>query len=163
MLKYIILCLGFLLAACGFQPLYVTHEDTLSQTAAVQIEPISGEGGYQAELILQKRLNPEQMKVTPKYRLVVTLNKPSYFNQSIRSDNFASLEKMEITADYKLIDIQKKQTLISSSVDSNGIYNLIKDPYATVMAKDKLYENLIRTMADDIATHILSYFKGVNP
>ena len=163
MFKYIVLCFGFLLAACGFKPLYVAHEDTLSQTAAVQIEPIAGVGGYQTELILQKRLNPEQIKVSPKYRLVVTLNKPTYTNQSIRSDNFATLEKMDVSADYKLIDIQKKQTLISSSVDTNGLYNLVKDPYATVTAKDKLYENLVRTMADDIATHVLSYFKGVSP
>ena len=163
MFKYVCLFLGFFLAGCGFQPLYVAHEDTLSQTASVQIEPISGQGGYQAELILQKRLNPEQMKVSPKYRLTVILNNPTYFNQSIRSDNFATLEKMEVSATYKLINIETNQTVISSSVDSNGLYNLIDDPYATVMAKDKLYENLIRTMADDIATHILSYFKGVNP
>ena len=163
MIKYAFLFLSFLLLGCGFQPLYVTHESTLSQTAAIQIEPISGEGGYQTELILQKRLNPEHIKVAPKYRLVVTLNKPSYANQSIRSDNFASLEKMTISANYKLVDIQKKQTLISSFVDANGLLNLVKEPYATVTAKDKLYDNLIRTMADDIAMHVLSYFKGVDP
>ena len=163
MLKYTILCFTFLLTACGFKPLYVSNEETLKQTAAVQIEPISGEGGYQTELILQKRLNPDQMKVSPKYRLVVTLNAPTFANQSIRSDNIASLEKMTISANYKLVDIQKKHTLISSSVDANGLLNLVKEPYATVAAKDKLYDNLVRVMADDIATHILSYFKGVSP
>ena len=163
MYKYVILFFGFLMAGCGFQPLYVAHEDTLAQTAAVQIEPIAGVGGYQAELILQKRLNPEQIKVVPKYRLAVVFHQPVYSNQSIRSDNFATLEKMDVSASYKLIDIQKNQVVISSSVDSNGLYNLVKDPYATVMAKDKLYENLVRSMTDDIATHILSYFKGVHP
>ena len=163
MFKYLILCFGFLLAACGFQPLYVSHEDTLAQTASVQIEPISGRGGYQTELILQKRLNPEQQKVAPKYRLAVVLKDPSYSNQSIRSDNFATLEKMTVSATYTLTDIQKNKTVISSSIDSNGLFNLIKDPYATVVAKDKLYDNLIRTMADDIAMHVLSYFKGVDP
>ena len=163
MLKYIIMCFGFLLASCGFQPLYVVHEDTLEQTAAIQIEPISGQGGYQTELILQKRLNPEHIQVSKKYRLVVTINNPTYSNQSIRSDNFATLKKMMVSANYELKDIQKNKVLISSSVDSNGLFNLVKDPYATVTAKDKLYDNLVRAMADDIATHILSYFKGVNP
>ena len=163
MFKYVFFFLGFFLTGCGFEPLYVAHEDTLAQTAAVQIEPIAGEGGYQAELILQKRLNPEQIKVAPKYRLTVVFNKPTYSNQSIQSDNFATLEKMDVSASYKLIDIQKNQTVISSSVASNGLYNLVNDPYATVTAKDKLYENLVRSMSDDIATHILSYFKGVHP
>jgi len=163
MVKYIALCFGFLLAGCGFQPLYVTHEDTLNQAASVQIEPIAGQEGYEAELILQKRLNPEQIVVTPKYRLSVVFHKPTYTNQSIRSDNFATLEKMSITATYKLKDIQQNQIVISSSIDSNGMYNLVKDPYATVVAKEKLYQNLIRGMADDIAMHILSYFKGVHP
>lgn len=163
MLKYIVLCFGFLLAGCGFQPLYVSHEDTLNQAASVQIDPIAGQGGYETELILQKRLNPEQIAVAPKYRLSVVIHQPTYTNQSIRSDNFATLEKMSVSATYELKDIQKNQTVISSSVDSNGLFSLIKDPYATVVAEDKLYDNLIKAMADDIAMHVLSYFKGVHP
>ena len=163
MFKYVFLLLFFFLIGCGFHPLYVAHEDTLTQTAAIHIDPIAGQGGYQTELILQKRLNPEQQRASTKYRLTVTIHQPSYSNQSIRSDNFATLEKMTVKMDYKLVDIQKNQILISSTVDSNGLFNLVKEPYATVTAKDKLYDNLIRAMADDIATHILSYFKGVNP
>ena len=163
MLKYVFLCLGFLLTGCGFQPLYVSHEDTLHQAASVQIEPIAGQGGYQAELILQKRLNPEGMQVPKKYRLYVTFHQPTYANQSIRSDNFASLEKMTIKASYTLKDIQKNQTVISATVDSNGLFNLVNDPYATVSAQDNLYDNLIKMMTDDIAMHVLSYFKGVSP
>lgn len=163
MFKYIMLFCGFLLVGCGFQPLYVAHENTLQQTAAVQIEPISGQGGYQAGLILQKRLNPKSIQVPKKYKLIVDIHQPTYSNQSIRSDNFATLEKMMLKATYQLKDIQKNQVVISSSVDSNGMYNLVRDPYATVVAKDKLYDNLVRAMADDIATHILSYFKGVSP
>jgi len=163
MLKYVILLGGLLLAGCGFQPLYVAHDDVFNQTAAIQIEPITGQEGYQAELILQKRLNPEQVKVAPKYKLTVTFHSPTYSNQSIRGDNLATLEKMSIKATYKLVNIQKNKVVIESSVDANGLYNLIKSPYATVTHQEKLYDNLIQAMADDIATHVLSYFKGVKP
>ena len=159
-LKIAIVCLCFLLNACGFQPLYGHDRTVLDQTSAVQIQPIAGEGGYQMELILQNRLNPHAFQNTQKYRLTVTLSQPKYVNQSIRNDNFASLESMSIKASYQLSDIQSGAILIQSQVDSNGLFNLIDDPYATVMGQNKLYDNLIQLMADDIATHVLSYFKG---
>ena len=158
--KVIVLCLALLLSGCGFHPLYGNKAELMEQTAAIQIQPIVGDGGYQMELILKDRLNPNHQQISKKYRLNVTLDKPTYVNQSIRSDNFASLETMNIIASYQLVDTEKDTILISSSVDSNGLFNLIRDPYATVVAQDKLYENLIRLMADDIATHILSYFSG---
>jgi len=158
--KVIALCLALLLSGCGFHPLYGNRTELIEQTAAIQIQPIVGEGGYQMELILKDRLNPDHQQISKKYRLTVILDKPTYINQSIRSDNFASLETMNIVASYQLVDTEKNTVLISSSVDSNGLFNLIKDPYATVVAQDKLYDNLIHLMADDIATHILSYFSG---
>ena len=162
-LKKIFLCLFLVSAGCGFQPLYAQKENLIEQTTAVQISPIAGAGGYQLELILKDKLNPEGIQTSKKYQLNVTLKQPRYANQSIRSDNFASLESMVVEADYQLIDISKQNILISSSVHSNGLFNLIKDPYATVVARDKLYDNLIQLMGNDIAMHVLSYFKEDKP
>lgn len=159
-LKLIALCFGFLLTACGFQPLYMRSGDVLEQTASVQIEPISGDGGYQMGLILQDRLNPKQASVFKKYRLLVELSQPRLINQSIRSDNFASLEKMSIKASYQLIDIKENKILISTTIDANGLFNLIKDPYATTVAQENLYQNLVKVLAEDISMHVLAYFKG---
>ncbi|MBQ7413483.1 MAG: hypothetical protein IJV07_04350 [Alphaproteobacteria bacterium] len=153
----------FLLSGCGFQPLYTQKETLINQTAAVQINPIAGNGGYQMGLILKDKLNPDDIQVSKKYKLTVVLQQPKYANQSIRSDNFASLESMMLSADYQLTDLSNQKTLISSSVNSNGLFNLIKDPYATVVAQDKLYDNLIQLMGNDIAMHVLSYFKEEKP
>jgi len=159
-IKVLCFCFMFFLCSCGFRPLYSSSNNITEQTSAVQIQPIAGEGGYQMGLILQEKLNPKQINQEKKYRLTVSIHKPVYTNQSIRSDNFASLENMEISASYQLVDLSNNQILVSSTVDANGLFNLINDPYATVVAQDKLYSNLIKLMADDIATHILSYFKG---
>ena len=161
-MRFLVLVFCFILAACGFRPLYSSDDAVLAQSEAIQIEPISGDGGYQMGLILKNKLNPYQNTASPKYRLTVSLTQPTYTNQSIRSDNFASLEKMHIQANYKLLSIESGKILISSKVDSNGLFNLIKDPYATVVAQDKLYENLVKLMAEDIAMHVLAYFKGEN-
>jgi hypothetical protein len=64
-------------------------------------------------------------------------------------------------ATYQLIDIQKNKSVISSTIDSNGLFNLIKDPYATTVAQENLYQNLIKVLAENIATHVLAYFKGL--
>ena len=161
MFKRIFVLCALLLASCGFRPLYGDQGNVMQDAQAVQIEPVSGEGGYQFEMVLKNRLNPQKEKVQKKYQLIVSLDSPVYTNSSIRGDNFASIKKMSVKANYRLIDMKTKAVLISSYVDSKGIFNLIKDPYATVVAEDKLYENLIRMMAEDIATHVLAYFKGV--
>jgi len=162
MLKRFFVLLTLFVASCGFHPLYGNQGEIMTDVQAVQIEPISGEGGYQFGLVLKDRLNPDQTSAKKKYKLIVSLEKPVYTNENIRGDNFASIKKMDIKAHYRLIDIKTKSVLISSFVDSKGIFNLIRDPYATVVAEDKLYENLIRMMAEDIATHVLAYFKGVH-
>lgn len=160
-MRFIVLCFCFLLSACGFQPLYGNRDVVLEQAATVQIEPIAGEGGYQMGLILQDKLNPKQLNLAKKYRLTVILSQPTLLNQSIRSDNFASLEKMNMKATYQLIDIKTNKAVISSAIDSNGLFNLIKDPYATTVAQENLYQNLTRLLAENIAIHVLAYFKGI--
>ena len=162
MLKKIFVLLALFLASCGFQPLYGHQGEVMQEVQAVRVEPVSGEGGYQFGMVLKNKLNPTETQVRKKYKLEVTLNTPTFSNESIWKSNFGSIKKMNITADYRLIDLKTNAVLVSSSVNSNGIFNLIRDPYATVVAEDKLYENLIRMMAEDIATHILAYFKGVS-
>ncbi len=149
------------LVGCGFRPLYSVSDDFLQQTAGIEIEPIGGEGGYYSDLYLRNKLNPKQIEVDKKYRLKVILKEPVYTNQNIRSDNFASLVNMFVQADYQLTDIKSNQVLINSFVSTSGLFNIISEPYATIVAQEKLYLNLIQTLSDDIAQHILSYFKGI--
>ena len=160
-MRFIVLCFCFLLSACGFQPLYGNRDVVLEKSATVQIEPIAGDGGYQIGLILQDKLNPKQLNLPKKYRLTVILSQPTLLNQSIRSDNFASLEKMNMKVSYQLIDIQNNKDVISSTIDANGLFNLIKEPYATTVAQENLYQNLTKVLAENIATHVLAYFKGL--
>ena len=159
--KLLTLGLALLLVSCGFRPLYGQKDQLLADTQTVQIEPIVGEGGYSFYMILKDKLNPQGQPTHPRYRLTVQLNAPAYQNQSIRSDNFATLESMKMTADYQLTRISDGKKVISTSVNGNGLFNLIREPYATTVAQDKLYENITALMADDIATHILAYFKGI--
>lgn len=160
--KYLSIFCLFLLVGCGFRPMYLSENDksVMTEASLVQVTPVAGELGYLVTLSLRDRLNASQTD-DKKYTLDVVFQDPVSFNQSIRSDNFASLENMNLTVTYQLIDKKTNKVLVSSSLNANGLYNLVKEPYATVVAKDKLYHNLAEMLADDIATHILAYFKGV--
>ena len=155
-----LLGLGLLLAGCGFRPLYGARDQLLAETQTVQIEPISGEGGYEFYMILKDKLNPQGLPTHPEYRLTVQLQAPIYQNQSIRSDNFATLKTMNVTANYQLTRLSDGKKVIATSVNANGLFNLIREPYATKVAQDKLYQNVTSLLADDIATHVLAYFRG---
>lgn len=165
MKKYGLMLVAVLgLVGCGFRPLYLTEnnkQNIIEQTAAVAVEPISGEGGYQMELILAEKLNPKQLNRPKKYRLEVRLGAPSYSDKSLKDDNFATIEEMNVVAFYTLIQSDSGEKLVSASLNSSGLFNLIREPYATVVSKDQLYQNLIKVMSDEIALHIMSYFKGL--
>ena len=136
-LKIFVFSFCFFLMGCFFEPLYMNNEEIMKKTAAITVEPIAGEGGYQIGLALTTKLNPNQIDVPKKYRLIVSLSNPSTSNQSIRGDNFASIERMDVTVQYTLMDSNNNK-LINSSINSNGIFNIVDDPYATVVAQDNL-------------------------
>jgi hypothetical protein len=93
--------------------------------------------------------------------LRVQLADPVFYDQSIQGDNFASLEKIMVVADYQLVDVKTGKQLISSKVSANGSYNIVNEPYATTMAKEKMYQNLVQTLSEDIALHVFSYLRGI--
>lgn len=163
-MRYIILLCCFLLASCGFSPLYMEKSDAQScQLASIYIHSIQNYGGFLLEKQLQSALNPSQMVQDKKYDLIVTIDKPLISEQNIQDDNFSSRERITLKAHYKLIDKQTKEILITSSAFAVGAYNIALEPYATYMAKEKIKENLIQILSDRISIHIISFMrqKGV--
>ncbi len=148
-----------LVSACAFKPLYMQKNELLKQTASVHVEPVIGDGSYQMGLIVSTKLNPQHIQVPTKYRLNIQIEKAETSNESIRTDNFATLEKMSLEIKYQLVDSVHNKEVLSSSVKANGMHSLIDQPYATEVAKDKLHQDLVNTLADDIVLHIFSYFE----
>lgn len=163
MRRLILLLCCFCLWGCGFRPLYMTENNihVMQQAEQIKINPIANFGGYQMGLILQQKLNPKQINPSKKWELRVQLADPVFYDQSIQGDNFASLEKITVSADYQLIDIKTNKQLISSRVSANGSYNIVNEPYATTMAKEKMYQNLIQILSEDIVLHIFSYLRSI--
>ncbi len=158
---WVLMCL-IGLSGCGFHSLYRVQDNTtiLTETEQIQILPIPNAEGYQMTLLLQTKLNPRQVTVPKTWALEVRLDDATYYDQSIQGDNFASLEKVTLTAHYTLKNLTTDEQVLSASTSASGSYNLIREAYATQMAKEKTKENLIQNLSDDIAMHLFAYLKG---
>lgn len=152
------------LSACGFTPLY-TSQETLKiteETAQIEILPIPNYYGFLISNNLNDRLNPEKKNVSKIYNLSVQLNPIIYEDQMIQENNLSTNKKIIIRATYTLTNRKTGKVLIQTTTSVSGSYNILKSPYATVVDQDKNQIELIRILSNDIATHIITYFKQEN-
>ncbi len=156
------LCL-FIISACGFTPMNKISSDltTGSLTEQITIANIPNYEGWQLKQKLSDRLNPRKKNGNKKYTLAVHLNAPTFTDQSIQGDNFASRETVSISASYILKDSETGKKILSQSTSATGAYNIVHEPYATNVARNQLREDLVAIIADNISLRIIAYFKAV--
>lgn len=159
--KNLLVFLIIFLSGCGFTPLNKVNQDEniSSITEKISIGNIPNYEGYLLKTELQNRLNPEKNNVSKEYSLQITLKAPSYSEQSIQGDNFASRENISIRAKFILKDLKTNQIILSDSTSAHGAYNIVKEPYATNMAKNKLKNDLIQIIANNITIRVVSFLK----
>ncbi len=162
--KKLIILSVFALSACGFSPMYrVSANETITAyTEQVQINPIPNYEGYRLKTQVTDQLNPYKKQGNKKYVLAIDLKTPTYSDQSIQNDNFSSRENVFMTAVYTLTDKQTGKVLVKSSARTVGSYNILNEPYATTVSRNKLRDDLVDNLADSIALRIIAYFKSQN-
>lgn len=150
------------LTACGFSPLYSDSDNqfVLTESAAVKIAPIPDYYGYVMMQVLENKLNPQKQAQPTRYVLDVHLNDIIYTDQIIQENNFSDRKKITISATYRLSRLKDSQTLIQSATSASGSYNIVSSPYATLTDQEKNQEELLQIIADNIALHVLTYFKS---
>lgn len=153
----------FFISACGFSPMNKLSEDTKTTalTEQIAIAGIPNYEGWQLKQYLQNRFNPEKNGGPKKYLLVVNLRAPTFTDQSIQGDNFASRETVSISASYTLKNTETGAVIMKDSTSATGAYNIVKEPYATNVARNKLKENLVQIIGENISLRVISYMKSV--
>ena len=159
----------FLLAACGFEPLYakkqnsnawyfsgnfdnsVTHE--MSQ---ISIEPIGERYGQQVRNQLLDLVTPLGSPKTPKYRLYVTPKPKQVTQQAMRQDITATRERIKYEVSYYLE--QNDKNILNGNSISFVSYNILSNPYSTTTAQKKTEEDAAKIIANDIALRLGAYF-----
>lgn len=159
--KNLLLFACIALSGCGFSPMNKLSDNlmTTDKTSQISISNIPNYEGYLLKQQLEDNLNPQKTSVQKKYILTVYLKAPTYTDQSIQGDNFASRETTRIHAKYQLKEIETGEIILQDTTSATGAYNIVKEPYATNIAKNKLKENLIQIISDNITVRLVSFFK----
>lgn len=158
-----------LLAACGFQPLYVQRtindgwydkeqfDTSISEEMAqIKISSIKDRFGQLLRNELLDLLTPRGVPQNSKYRLDVVLEDKIVTQQAMRDDVTATNERIEYRVDYKLF--QGADQLINGNSIAFVSYDILQNPYSTTMAQKKAEKDAAKIIANDIALRIGAYF-----
>jgi len=174
MKKTIFCLLGvFLLAACGFEPLYVEKKSSslwyfgaefdqsiAQEMSQIKIDYIKDRFGQQVRNLLLDSLTPLGQPEKPRYVLSVLVSKPEVIQQALREDITATRERAMYKVSYVMKDTNGAELFQNVSV-AYVSYDILANPYSTTMASKKAQENAAKIIADDIALRIGAYFHGL--
>ena len=163
-MRFALLLLLPLLAACGFEPLYgqptATGQRVEQQLADVAIDNLPDRRGQQLRLLLSDRFYGTTAPApTARYRLAVTYT-ASKQDLGIARDDSATRSRLNLTASYKLIDATSKEPLLEGKERAFVSYNILTGPYATLAAEENAYDRGLVQLADLLTNRVALYLAG---
>ena len=169
--NYIIL-LALLVAACGFEPLYVEkkHDNawyfngdfdtSISQEMAkIKVQPISDRFGQLLRNDLIDLLSPLGQPEHPKYRLYVKLASKQETDQALRSDITATRKMVRYKVTYYMMS--ENERLLDGDSIAFTSYDILANPYSTTMAKKKGDRDAAKIISNDISLRLGAYFHAI--
>ena len=149
------LLLSFVLAACGFHPMYGSA--TAPAMASVFVEPIPERDGFEMRAALIDVLQSDGEEGGKAYHLKIVLSESP---QGIALQNDATITRYNntLTARYTLSDPQGK-VLISGTQTEMSAYNVVQSPYATLVAAQDSSKRAARNIAERIRLELGVWFR----
>lgn len=162
----------FAVAACGFEPLYVqktSKEDkwyfdgdfdnyVTDQMAQIKIVVTGGRLGQQIKNNLLDLLTPQGVPTKPKYCLYVNPVQENEYDQALRSDITATRKRIDYRVDYYMT--QDSERVMKGNTVSFVSYDILDNPYSTVISRKKVQQDAAKIMANDIALRLGAFFNA---
>ena len=162
----------FAVAACGFEPLYVqktSKEDkwyfdgdfdnyVTDQMAQIKIVVTGGRLGQQIKNNLLDLLTPQGVPTKPKYYLYVNPVQENEYDQALRSDITATRKRIDYRVDYYMT--QDSERVMKGNTVSFVSYDILDNPYSTVISRKKVQQDAAKIMANDIALRLGAFFNA---
>jgi len=151
------LCLGLVLAGCGYRPLYGQHgadnASVVDELALIRIEAIPDRTGQQMYNMLRERLNPYGKPEQPKYALSVALTETRE-NLFLEKDETATRANLTVKASFILRRLDDGTVLVTGSNRSISSYDILASQFASVVSQEDARLRCARAISDEMRTRL---------
>ena len=148
-------------AGCGFHPLYAPSgpHDWDPALASISVGPIRDRPGQILEQALRENLNPGDMSVTPRWRLLteVTVQRADF---GIQRNATATTSEIVIGATYRVIDVAGNKQVYANISRATGDFDQLSDAYATQVAADSARDRALQQVADDMVIRLALFVRS---
>ncbi len=149
------LMLAFMLAGCGFHPLY--GAGLAPQLATIYVDPMAERDGYELRNTLIDLLGSNGRQAGKAYHLTITLKEGK---EGVALQNDATITRYNdtIAASYVLTDLNGKP-VTQGSQTSLSAYNVANSPYATLEAQQDADKRAAQDIAERIRLDLAAFFR----
>jgi len=157
-MRLLALTLLLTLSACGFTPLYGTHNGAAveDRLATVALDNIPNRDGQKLRLRLMDRFYGAQAPQTPLYKLGMSYSS-SRENLSIQRNDVATRARLTMVARYSLTDLATNTVVLQGSERAFMSYNILTGPYATIAAEEDATDRGLTQLADLVTNRVALY------
>jgi LPS-assembly lipoprotein len=161
------ICFGsvlWLLAGCGFEPLYGAKGKSVRVDAAlneIRIKLIKGRSGQQLHNHLLDQLNPLGASAHPRYVLVVV----AWVTKTIlgiKRDETATHAQLNLSAYFALRGVPNNAVVFSGYSQSTNSFNIVDSEFATLSAEKDVIDRAARMVSEDIKTRLSLYLNRLD-
>jgi LPS-assembly lipoprotein len=163
---------GCFVVSCGFSPLYVQKTSTddkwyfdgdfddyvSDQMAQIKIVVTGERLGQLIKTDLLDLLTPRGVPSKPKYYLYVDPVKANEYDQALRRDTTATRKRIDYRVNYYMLENSEK--IMQGDTVSYVSYDILENPYSTVMSRKKVEKDAAKMMANDIALRLGAFFNA---
>lgn len=149
---FVIIGVLFLVAACGFQPLYGRQTENAKVTTALEqtyVFPIEGRVGQILRNQLLDKVSPKGLPVQATYQLKVNLTQ---LKQALAIDKTYSTNRYNLTlkATYSLFDSTGKIVIYQGTTQAIASYNIVDSDFANLAAEKNAQKRSAIVIAEEI-------------
>lgn len=147
-----ILLVSTIISSCGFQVIYDEKKSGISyeeELAAIKIQKNSGRLSQELRNTLHDLLNPDFLKVKPKYILTLTVQ-DSITSTFTTTTGSSGRNRVVITINYKLLDLQDGKEIATGTTTVGDNYDVQVKRYGTYTAENYTRLNVTKIAAQNI-------------
>jgi hypothetical protein len=164
--KFVTTFLLLSIFSCGFKTIYqeenslgTGNKETsyISELAAIRIQKNRTRLDQELKNNLYDLLNPDYLKIEPKYLLVLTMVK-SIQGTFITGTGSAGRQKVVLNIHYRLKELETAKTISKGSVFVSDNYDVTLNRYGTYVTDEYIQLNLTKLAAQNLRNSLVNDF-----